>query len=337
METPRSKIAWAAGGFVVGMLLLLFGGSFVQYHLGMWGLVITEIGILAFALLSALASRLDLRKVFRIRRGAAWEWRGCLYIYLGTFFLTYVCVLLLAALFPQMTEVSQDLSSFVTSAPYLFALIAVSILPGICEEAWHRGTLLASLGSIRSVAVRVLIMGIIFGVFHLDLFRFLPTMLLGMGLSYMRIKTDNMLMNMTFHALNNLFSLSVTFLLAPLVENMGAMGATESVTDPAANGIVLSAMVIFALAAGSLFIYLGRTRLNTPPSRLAPPSGSPLVLLPGASPLQLPSAAVRSASETARRRRTIIVLIVCCSVALIACVGCFLGGLLVTLGSGVGA
>ncbi|MDR1421589.1 MAG: CPBP family intramembrane metalloprotease [Coriobacteriales bacterium] len=334
MEVSRSKIAWAAGGFLVGMLLLLFGGGYVQYTLGMWGLVITELGILVFAIVSALVSRLDLRAVFRIRRGRAWQWRGCLYIYLGTFFITYACSMVLSALFPQMTEVSESLTGFITSGPYIFALIAVSILPGICEEAWHRGTLLSSLGSLKSIVLRVVIMGLVFGLFHLDLFRFLPTMVLGMGLSYMRIKTDNMLMPMTFHAVNNLIPISISFLLLPLAQTMEAQ--TVGGTDPVLGTATVIAFTTFSLASGILFIHLGRRRLSDRPQAGAPrqastlqpppPSTPPLTISSSASvlvPMTNEQVAEYHAAEQRARRTTVIIVVVCCSVVLLSCLACF--------------
>jgi membrane protease YdiL (CAAX protease family) len=290
----------------------------------MWGLVITELGILVFAVVSALASGLKLRAVFRFRKVRAWEWRGCCYLYLGLFFLAYACSALLATITPEMTEVSQELNSFMTSTNFGFALIAVCILPGICEEAWHRGTLLSSLGSIKGIVLRVVIMGIVFGLFHLDPYRFLPTMVLGMGLSYMRIKTDNMLLPMVFHTINNLIPLTLGFLLLSANSALEGQGALASATDAATQelSLVISiATIVFALALGALFVYLGRTRLNTlSTDKLEPPTVPPLRITRPAPIMRLPDHDEQSYPPT--RTRTAKVVIACSILAFISCIAC---------------
>jgi membrane protease YdiL (CAAX protease family) len=260
METPRHKIAIAAASFVIGMVLLLFVGGMLQMRFGMVGMILTELMILAVAVASALLSRMDLRQVFRVKRSSGLEWLGSLLIYLSAFFGALAVSYILSAIMPEMTETGTAISGFILSGGFILALIGISILPGICEEAWHRGYLLSSLGSIRSVAARVIIMGVVFGLFHLDHTRFLQTMILGFALSFMRIKTDNLLVPVVFHCLNNLTSVLLLFALSFLggmlpEEAMQAASESSEYQMPLA---MLAPLVLYIGSFSVIFLALGR-------------------------------------------------------------------------------
>ncbi|MDR3052551.1 MAG: CPBP family intramembrane metalloprotease, partial [Coriobacteriales bacterium] len=280
MEVTRSKIFVGIGSFAVVMLVLLALGFVLPAQIGMWGTVISEAVCISAALVGWQLSKLPFKQMFPLVKATFRQWRGGLCIYLGCFFGTYAVTLLMAALFPGMSEVGAELGGYISSVNILFAIFAVVILPGICEEFLHRGLILTSLGSITSVAVRVLIMGVIFGLFHTDIYRFMPTMILGMGLSYMRIKTGTMLLPMVFHALNNLFSTVVTFLL---VETVGSqLSDLSSTSQMSIDPVVLLCMLVFLIPLSALFLYLGVMGLNkkpaektTPPLLVpAPPTGA---------------------------------------------------------------
>jgi membrane protease YdiL (CAAX protease family) len=258
MEVPRNRIAFGALSFIIGMALLLVLGGMLQSRFGMVGMILTELMILAVALFSALASRMDLRQVFRIKRSSGLEWLGSFLIYLSAFFAAAAASYLLTRLMPSVVETGAEINGFILSGGFILALIGVTVLPGICEEAWHRGFLLSSLGSIKSVAARVLIMGIVFGLFHFDPTRFLQTMLLGFALSFMRIKTDNLLPSIVFHCFNNLISVTLVFALSFLGQSIPsqALQAAElsqepmplEILIPLVTGVLSLSVLCFALA-----------------------------------------------------------------------------------------
>lgn len=49
----------------------------------------------------------------------------------------------------------------------------------------------------------LLLMGVYFGAFHMSIVRFLPMMMMGIVLSYVRMKTDNMFYSSLFHFVHN--------------------------------------------------------------------------------------------------------------------------------------
>jgi len=350
MEIARNKIVFALVSFIVGMLIMFFVASYIQYHLGMLGLVITELMILVIALISVAASRLSFKQVFRIKASSFREWVSSLCIYLSAFFGSMTISFVLTTFFPSVTETGNALNSFILSGGFIFGLIAVSILPGICEEAWHRGYLLTSLGSIRSVAIRVAIMGLVFGIFHLDPARFLQTMILGMSLSFMRIKTDNFLIPVVFHGLNNLFSLSLVFLFASLPQEIVDSTNQDATMAPE----VLMLYLIFTTALSIMFLSLGlynfkkvRVKTITPvisdPSAWPPPATLPATpiftqypvpqqqwlppTMPPVFPPQLQNHFQHQLPDEPQitgRAKTIITVSICGGVALLSCIGCLL-------------
>ncbi len=91
--------------------------------------------------------------------------------------------------------------------PFWQVLTLFSIAPGICEEVAFRGVLLHGLRSRFHPAVLALVVGAIFGVFHVALFRIAPTAFLGVLLAAVVLLTGSIFPAMLWHALNNVLGL----------------------------------------------------------------------------------------------------------------------------------
>lgn len=86
-------------------------------------------------------------------------------------------------------------------------VLFLAILPGICEEIAFRGLLLYGLHRrFRPVAL-ALVVGLIFGLFHVTLFRIIPTAFLGVTLTVMALLTGSIFPGMVAHAGNNVLAL----------------------------------------------------------------------------------------------------------------------------------
>ena len=87
-----------------------------------------------------------------------------------------------------------------TAAWQLFLLLAV--LPAVVEEIFFRGVLLSGLGN-RAPTQRILLTALLFGLFHMSFFRFLPTAALGVLLAFVALSTGSLLPAVLWHAAHN--------------------------------------------------------------------------------------------------------------------------------------
>lgn len=82
-------------------------------------------------------------------------------------------------------------------------VLYMAVLPAVCEEIAFRGVLLSGLRRKLRPAALIVAVGLIFGVFHVSLYRIAPTAALGMVLTAIALMTGSILPGMLLHAGNN--------------------------------------------------------------------------------------------------------------------------------------
>jgi len=241
--------------FVLVILMMLFVAAPIQMRYGMYGVAITELIVLAMAVIPAILLKADLREVFPIKKLSIRQIFGTLIMWIATFLGVTLVTLIIGYYFPEgLSEVSTGLNDVITSIPMGIAFFIVAIMPAICEEALTRGFIQATFHSFKSKWSIVLLVGVIFGIFHLDPFRFLPTAILGGAMAYIMIETKNILLPMFFHFFNNGLSTVVSFL-------MPAQGAVEAVGNfhvPLASigaYFIIGSAIPFMYLLGSILIH----------------------------------------------------------------------------------
>lgn len=80
-------------------------------------------------------------------------------------------------------------------------------MPGVLEEIAFRGVLQQSLRRFFRPVPTVLLVGLIFGLFHVSLFRLFPTAFLGVLFAAVTMITGSIYPAMVWHALNNALAL----------------------------------------------------------------------------------------------------------------------------------
>jgi membrane protease YdiL (CAAX protease family) len=209
--------------FGLVILMFLFVAAPIQEKMGLYGVLLTELLILLFAILPAVLLKADLKEVFPVKKPRVRQILGTLVLWIGSLLIVMLVTLIIGYLFPAgLTQVSDSLQDVFTSLPMGIAFLIIAGSPAICEEALVRGFLLASFQSLQKKWLIVLIVGILFGIFHLDFYRFLPTAILGMVLTYIMIETKNILLPALFHFINNGFSTLVSFATAGQLNSSSA-------------------------------------------------------------------------------------------------------------------
>jgi len=91
----------------------------------------------------------------------------------------------------------------------LMRLLAFALVPAVCEELLMRGVLARSLVPIGP-RVAVVASALAFALFHLSAVRFAPTLLLGLVLATLAVRTGTIWASIVTHLLNNAMALLVS-------------------------------------------------------------------------------------------------------------------------------
>jgi membrane protease YdiL (CAAX protease family) len=254
METTRQpKFYVGLAAFAAVVLFLIFGAAPLQMKLGIYGLFLTEVGILVIAVVPVILFGYDRYEIFPIRRPMLRQVIGVAMLWYGSLQLGYLVIYITMYLFPDgMSEVAWALSDFFKNAPLPALIISAAIMPAICEEALCRGLIQYSFSGLRRKWVTVLIVGLLFGVLHLDLYRFLPTMLLGLAMAYIMAETRNLLLPMLFHFVNNAWTTVLSWATAPLTEGI----RTQSLSD--SSGFLIGGALLMCAVVPWLILYGAR-------------------------------------------------------------------------------
>ncbi len=116
--------------------------------------------------------------------------------------------------FPVPERLLESFGQFLLpeQVPLWQIVLFLCVLPGVCEEIAFRGVLVHGLRRRFHPAVLCLVAGAIFGIFHVQLFRLIPTAYLGVVLTAVVLLTGSIFPAMVWHALNNAVALVPEYL-----------------------------------------------------------------------------------------------------------------------------
>jgi membrane protease YdiL (CAAX protease family) len=218
--------------------------------------------LLVMAIAAALIFKQNLKEVFPIKLPKLREVFGVLVFWMGSFTLVMIMTVIQAMLFPEETlAASNGVSSVASSEGMMFGILIVSFMPAICEEAVHRGFILHTFKDVKKPWVIVLSMGIIFGVFHLDPYRFVPTAILGACLTWVMLKTENMVCPALFHGTNNLIPVLLSFALQDTMTAVSDVTATMDETTAAAMDALMNSDWLMTVSSIGTYLMMGMVAL----------------------------------------------------------------------------
>ncbi|MHB1155171.1 MAG: CPBP family intramembrane glutamic endopeptidase [Eubacteriales bacterium] len=236
--------------FAVVLICMVFIAAPAQYFLGIYGLAVTELMLLVIALVAARILKVNFRNTFPLKLPPIRYFIAALFLYAGMYLIIMLVLMTTEFFFPSMNDVGQAIISIGSSASPAVSLLIMAVLPAICEEILHRGLILSSFKHIKNTALIIIYSGVIFGLFHLDPYRFLSTALLGGTFAYITLKTNSMILPMLFHFITNAVSVYAIF-------SVSNMGTAISETAVSYTNVMLGG---FWLVVGSIAlpaIYIG--------------------------------------------------------------------------------
>lgn len=205
------------------VLLVVFGSFFQSLHL-LSGLVISEVAfVVAPALIYTLRNHYNLSRTFHITPIHVKTVLIVMTTTMAAFVLVGIIAMFQETIFPRSKDY-QEIWEMVLNQfhqlPLALTLLLVAILPGVCEEFLFRGFLLHGMRKKFSDVNAIILVGLLFGAFHIDPYRFLPVSLLGILFGYMVIKTGSILTSIVAHSTNNAIAVFLSY-GAKMVEERG--------------------------------------------------------------------------------------------------------------------
>ena len=112
----------------------------------------------------------------------------------------------------ELEKITIFLVSFENNWEFLFGILSIALIPGICEEYLFRGVLQKNFYLIsKNIHIAVWLSAFFFSALHLQFYGFFPRMLLGVLFGYIYYWSGSILYPMIAHIFNNFFSLTVFY------------------------------------------------------------------------------------------------------------------------------
>jgi len=176
-------------------------------------------------------------------------------------------------------DYANHLNSMVNDSPLWMTFLATCIIAPLGEELLFRKLLIDRTRRYGDVAA-ILLSGLLFGLFHGNLFQFFYAFLLGMILAYMYTRTDNLWWCVAMHAVINLLGSIVIPAIGSVIPTDGS--EITSIWPILATLFLLAWEFGFIIVGIVLFCVFWHRRKLSPSAVLLPGKGmAPVFLNPG--------------------------------------------------------
>ena len=167
--------------------------------------------IFLIPMLYAIYIKADIKNTFSLRLPKLRYILGGFIVWFGGYFIINITTRILISLFPEGADVLEAVNSSVIMDSFFASLIVVALIPAICEEILFRGFLLGAFKgeSKKSKIWAVVMVGILFGIMHLDPQQFLYATVLGVVLALVVRITNTIFASSLIHFLINGTSITI--------------------------------------------------------------------------------------------------------------------------------
>ncbi len=153
----------------------------------------------------------------------------------------------LRRLVDPIRQMLEDLYRTIVSAEslpeLLFVFLVVAIVPAVVEELFFRGLIQSTFDRVLSPLWSAIIVGFIFGFYHLNPFAVIPLIGIGCYFGYLRYRTGSVVLAIVAHFLNN--GIAVTLVFFRLDD--GGMFPPASGGDQLEIGGLIAQLALFSM------------------------------------------------------------------------------------------
>lgn len=244
---------------IVGLMGLIYVGTYFQLRFGFWGITSIQILILALSFGYALYAKFDFKKVFSLRLPSISHVIGSILLWIGTLMTVAVLSILLSKIFPESLEGIEMMEEMFAEQRLPALLIVVAVAPAICEEILFRGFVFSAFRKKFNPYIAMFFVSVFFGIYHMSLIKFFTTAILGFALNYSMYRSGSIFTSSLMHFLNNAVSVIAIYYANQLTK----MSDTNMTPEMAEAEMLSQANPYIILGFIALFIIAGVLLLNT--------------------------------------------------------------------------
>ncbi len=198
--------------FVIAILLLVYLGGWVSLKHPLAGVFVPQLFLALLPVLASFYIKGDMKRIFRLSLPKPKHLLGAVILMIGSGSMVLLLANVLTSLFPDSSAgVNEGFETLLDGVPLWGAVCMIALLPAVCEEIMFRGYLLTAFGGKMGAVKAGMLVAVLFGISHMSLIRFLPTMLLGMVLALAAAKSESLVTSSLMHFMNNAVSVFILY------------------------------------------------------------------------------------------------------------------------------
>ncbi len=179
------------------------------------GLLQTQIILIFLPVILILKTlKLNQKEVLRLKPTKGINYLLVFLMAFPMFVLSTAIAQLINLIYPFPPEYLKTMNGLmdIGNLPLYKVVMLIALLPAICEEVMFRGFISRFFENYGRWTA-IIITALLFGLFHLDMYRMLPVTILGIWLGYLVMQTGSIQMSMLAHFLNNGTAVLVSYLI----------------------------------------------------------------------------------------------------------------------------
>lgn len=227
----------------VGLLLLIVG-SYVQKKEIFLGLIITEYLIILVPCIFFLKIKgLPFRRTLKLNPINIKQ----VLLIIGITIFTYPLAVLAQGIFVMFLNDIKEVTPTALPLPrdgfqFIIGFLILALSPGICEEVMFRGLLLSSYEKIGP-RKSIIIIALLFGIFHFTILNFIGPTILGIIFGIMVHKTNSLYSSILGHTVNNTIALAIGYYMNRYQQLLDKMMIDDIIYNPPASSEIRSLVI----------------------------------------------------------------------------------------------